>query len=463
MAAMQHHVFLSHSKKDRAYMEQVRDHLHASGLSVWVDESGLPPGDSSWRRSIAKAITESGCLVVLCSPDANESQWVQREIEYAEELGRKIFPALLRGTPTDSIPFGYTGAQRVELDNPATYTAEMARLVKAIRDHLRIAAPQTPSAAPTPLSPQPPYPVDLPRRVPMPEPLYIDHNTGQVEYGETPTVPDSGYSFSLAESRLQRLRQNAHLIGKGDAEPAPRPSTLEKLRRWLALTNTGDANVNRARRAFVLMAIPHAVALFAATLRGELPVGMFAFWLLPLVALVYFQAWFVEWQLLHPRHPFRSWGILLIGVLTFAYTFILFIELPVVGDPGLFLGAAFYTTLLHGALCALLLGSTFPLRREARLISRSGVYGSAAAAGGAFGSIAGYVVGDILSFRLFYVAYFVSGVNGTSDLLVIVPLTLGITLLTLIHRRDHLPPMWIAVVLVGMYTAAFVLGALLPT
>jgi hypothetical protein len=109
-----HHVFLSYSRRDLRTMQRVRDDLLASGLSVWTDE-GIHPGTVSWKESIERAICGAGMLLVLLSPDANDSTWVQREIDYAEVQGIPVLPILVRGEPRDSIPFALAGAQFVDL------------------------------------------------------------------------------------------------------------------------------------------------------------------------------------------------------------------------------------------------------------------------------------------------------------------------------------------------------------
>lgn len=95
-------------------MHRVRDDLRASGLHVWTDE-GIEPGSISWKETIEKAICETGILVVLLSPSANDSRWVQREIDYAETQGKPILPLLVQGEPKRAVPFALAGSQFVDL------------------------------------------------------------------------------------------------------------------------------------------------------------------------------------------------------------------------------------------------------------------------------------------------------------------------------------------------------------
>lgn len=124
-------VFLTHSKKDMQIVRQVYVDLRAKGLHVWFDESDLSPGDYSWRRTIAAAIREADCVVALFSPNALLSTWVQKELDYAEGHEKRIIPVMIAGTERDSLPFGYIGAQFIDLRTPERYSSGLQQLVKA--------------------------------------------------------------------------------------------------------------------------------------------------------------------------------------------------------------------------------------------------------------------------------------------------------------------------------------------
>lgn len=60
----------------------------------------------SLPESIKNALARSGALIVICSPEANDSEWVQREIkEYVDLHGReRVFAVLASGDSASSIP-----------------------------------------------------------------------------------------------------------------------------------------------------------------------------------------------------------------------------------------------------------------------------------------------------------------------------------------------------------------------
>jgi formylglycine-generating enzyme required for sulfatase activity len=155
-----HHIFLSYSRRDTVMMQKVRDDLRRAGFTVWTDE-GLEVGTPSWTRDIDLAIRNTGCLVVLLSPDSYQSEWVGREIAFAQTHKKRIFPMLVRGDETNAIPFQL--AQHNYVDIRKNYDDGIARMMRDIRKHLNMPemtfahSVQTPSPKPVvmPLKPAP--------------------------------------------------------------------------------------------------------------------------------------------------------------------------------------------------------------------------------------------------------------------------------------------------------------------
>jgi hypothetical protein len=92
---MARHLFISYSRADQAYVERLAAHLEAHGLTVWWDYH-VDPGESFGPR-IKKAIDECAAVVPVLTPDSATSRWVEREITYADEKRKAMFPLLLRG------------------------------------------------------------------------------------------------------------------------------------------------------------------------------------------------------------------------------------------------------------------------------------------------------------------------------------------------------------------------------
>lgn len=89
------HVFISYSRRDKDYARRLADDLAGSSFKVWIDDQ-IDYGDA-WFREIDKAINGCAAFVVIMTPDAYESEWVQKEILLAKRHKKPIFPLLLKG------------------------------------------------------------------------------------------------------------------------------------------------------------------------------------------------------------------------------------------------------------------------------------------------------------------------------------------------------------------------------
>jgi hypothetical protein len=91
------HVFISHAHADAAYATRLAALLSSANVPVWTDEELLT--GERWISVIRSRLDACVALVVVMSPAADESVWVEREIRRAEILGKPILPILLAGEP----------------------------------------------------------------------------------------------------------------------------------------------------------------------------------------------------------------------------------------------------------------------------------------------------------------------------------------------------------------------------
>ncbi|MGH3798270.1 MAG: toll/interleukin-1 receptor domain-containing protein [Pseudonocardiaceae bacterium] len=95
--AIARHVFISFSREDRAYVAALAQFLQAADLDVWFDRDiAISEG---WPSVIVEQIDTCTAVVVVMTPEAERSVWVDREINRAEQRGKEIMPLLLRGEP----------------------------------------------------------------------------------------------------------------------------------------------------------------------------------------------------------------------------------------------------------------------------------------------------------------------------------------------------------------------------
>jgi len=90
----------SHSQIDEPLVRKITTALQKAGLEVWDDEVGISTGEN-WAEKVAQALRESEAMVVLLTPNALDSKWVDRDIDYAlsEKRFRQRLITVLAGSP----------------------------------------------------------------------------------------------------------------------------------------------------------------------------------------------------------------------------------------------------------------------------------------------------------------------------------------------------------------------------
>src|SRR5574342_48728 len=89
------HIFISYSHKDSEYAHWLADSLQSQGFNVWID-ARLDYG-SHWPVEIQKQLDSCDAFILIMSPNAYISEWVQSELQRAKRKLKPIFPLLLEG------------------------------------------------------------------------------------------------------------------------------------------------------------------------------------------------------------------------------------------------------------------------------------------------------------------------------------------------------------------------------
>jgi len=130
--------FISYSRADTKQQRDIVAELRMRGVNIWVDIENLVPGSPGWEREIEKSIRGAAGIIVLLSPESNNSEWVRREVSFTEENDKRIFPVLIHGDENDSIPLRLSSHQRVDLRH--NYKMGLDQLADALKDHLGVTA-----------------------------------------------------------------------------------------------------------------------------------------------------------------------------------------------------------------------------------------------------------------------------------------------------------------------------------
>ncbi|MCC6613933.1 MAG: toll/interleukin-1 receptor domain-containing protein [Anaerolineae bacterium] len=90
--------FVSHSSKDKAFVEDLAGLFDAAGLDLWVDVEDIADG-ATWAKSIQQGVEDCQTMIVVWSANARASEWVERETLLALRLNKPVFIAQIDDTP----------------------------------------------------------------------------------------------------------------------------------------------------------------------------------------------------------------------------------------------------------------------------------------------------------------------------------------------------------------------------
>ncbi|MEU6371162.1 toll/interleukin-1 receptor domain-containing protein [Streptomyces sp. NPDC046931] len=87
--------FISYARQDVAYVSRLAEHLQGFGLPLWFDLHMA--WGSRYPEEIRLRLSEALGIIVVMSPGADASEWVEREILEGQRNDRDFLPILLAG------------------------------------------------------------------------------------------------------------------------------------------------------------------------------------------------------------------------------------------------------------------------------------------------------------------------------------------------------------------------------
>lgn len=137
-------VFVSYSRRDKDRAEWLQQSLETAGLEVFRDVDDTLPGEEWWRR-LTELIAMADAIVFLMSHSSSASKVCNDEVQYARNLNKRIFPAVLETIDWQAVPEGLAKIHSVFFDDPAKLDSALSQLVSAIstdigwvREHTRL-------------------------------------------------------------------------------------------------------------------------------------------------------------------------------------------------------------------------------------------------------------------------------------------------------------------------------------
>lgn len=131
-------IFVSHSHQDNDFGIQLVDHLRqalAGNCTIWYDSHGGLHGGEAWWEKIRQELRLCNVFIVILSPDAVASRWVNTEIDIVwrhrqEKADKLIIPVLYREC---DVRDDLNTLQVIKFLSPQTYASAFSELLVALR------------------------------------------------------------------------------------------------------------------------------------------------------------------------------------------------------------------------------------------------------------------------------------------------------------------------------------------
>ncbi len=98
MESLNRSVFVSYVRSDADFALQLARDLKAAGVTAWIDQIDIPPGDR-WDAAIEKALSGSECVVVVLSRASVQSANVMDEVSFALDERKRVVPVVVEECP----------------------------------------------------------------------------------------------------------------------------------------------------------------------------------------------------------------------------------------------------------------------------------------------------------------------------------------------------------------------------
>ena len=126
-------VFISYSSKQQSIAAEIRHTLESNSISCWMAPDSIPTGDN-YLSVIPLALEQVDVLLLILTPDSENSRWVQKEVGSAVGADKKLLPYQLENFElTKEFRFLLNGEQILYRQEPLTAANRYPLLVAEVR------------------------------------------------------------------------------------------------------------------------------------------------------------------------------------------------------------------------------------------------------------------------------------------------------------------------------------------
>jgi hypothetical protein len=127
-------VFVSYSRQDSEFVDQLVRDLKSQGVEVWIDREDLRNrGGARWQEAIAQGIRDCDAFILVMSPRSAESRHVRQELSIAFEREKRVIPVVLEHGDFSAFEYQTSGLQWIDFTQ-AAYPPTLAALVGSLQE-----------------------------------------------------------------------------------------------------------------------------------------------------------------------------------------------------------------------------------------------------------------------------------------------------------------------------------------
>ncbi|HRQ37127.1 MAG TPA: TIR domain-containing protein [Chloroflexota bacterium] len=129
-------IFISYSRKDKAFVQKLHNNLVNANLQTWVDWEGIPL-TADWWQEIKQGIENADAFAFVISPDSLKSKVCADEIQTAVDNNKRLIPVMHRDPEKgDPIHPKVSSHNWIYMRDEAELEAHMPDMVKVIHTDL---------------------------------------------------------------------------------------------------------------------------------------------------------------------------------------------------------------------------------------------------------------------------------------------------------------------------------------
>jgi S1-C subfamily serine protease len=128
-------VFVSYSRKDAAFADELVSGLELCGFEAYLDKADIAPGEP-WEARLGRLIRDADTVVFVLSPSSVASEHCEWEVAETVRLSKRLLPVLRQVVPDAEVPEQLRRLNYVFFTEGHSLTKSLGELANALRADL---------------------------------------------------------------------------------------------------------------------------------------------------------------------------------------------------------------------------------------------------------------------------------------------------------------------------------------